>query len=194
MKKSILLVFFLVSMLNLNAQTRAEKRALKKQGKEIAYQKTKTLIKSRSFQFEALTAFPLGNDISKLNLIGTNGVFQGNTVNLIGNTNFIRLNKKELGVFMPYFGRVFRALSYGGTNTGIQTKGPIEDYDVEFYENKKRISVKFSSKNNSEQFQFYLLINYGGNTTLSVNGSNRQSISYHGKVTALEEGLLENKD
>lgn len=68
--------------------------ALKQQKLKNAYTKTKELVNSKQFQFEAQWANPLDNQAVSIasRLPGAQGVFQGNRVNLSGNSNYIKLD------------------------------------------------------------------------------------------------------
>lgn len=172
----------------ITAQSKSEKRALKKEVSIAAYNEMKELIESGKFQFEASWAFPLGNDITKINFSGGNNIFQGNRINLIGNTNYIKLNYEFANISLPYFGQVYRVTSYNNRDdNGFEFKNNIEDLKITYKDSKRRIDVKFITNKSQESLQIHLIINAKGNTYLTVNSSNRESIRYQGRVVALKE-------
>lgn len=197
MKKNFLFAVLLVfTFLVTQAQTKAEKRALKLEKKEVAFTAVKTLIESGEFQFEASSAFPLGNDIAKISaaFVGSNNVFQGNTVNLTGNTNFIKITDQTSDLFLPYFGRVYRNVGYNrtGSESGIQFKGDVEEYTVEYDEAKHKVNIKFTANKPQELLKFHLVVANENNVTLTVNSGNRQSIRYQGKINKLPKKVVAN--
>jgi len=196
MKKNFLFAALLLfTFLIMQAQTKAEKRALRLEKNETAFNEIKTLIESGTFQFEALSALPIGNDIAKISaaFVGGGNVFQGNRVDLTGNSNFIRINNQASELFLPYFGRVYRTPNYNKSASGLEFKGDIEDYIVEYNDSKHKIDIKFTVNKPQEQLQFHLVTTAKGDTSLNVNSSNRQSIRYLGKVKVLDKKEVASK-
>ncbi|WP_299116806.1 DUF4251 domain-containing protein [uncultured Winogradskyella sp.] len=189
MKKSILILVLSLFVSSISfSQTRAERKQAKKERIETQYNETKALIESGSFQFEAKWAIPLGNDISSigLSLPGGGAVFQGGRVDISNNSNKVSIDANNADVYLPYFGRVFFPKRISNER-GIQYKGEIEDYTIDYNEKKKVITIKFKADSPGDFLKFIYRINYGGNTTITVNSTNRQTISYNGKITALKE-------
>lgn len=186
MKKILTLCFILSFSINLTAQTRKERKAEKKEQLETQYQSIKELIESGSFNFEALRAIPLGNDVANigLSLPAGSAVFQGGTVNLTGNTNYVNINDGDADIFLPFFGRVFIP-KRNPSESGIKYKGEIIKYKTSFNSKKKRIILSFDAKKNNESLKFSFIITPGGHARLTVNSSTRQSISYMGKIKPL---------
>ena len=183
------ILFFMALALSLNvasSQTRAEKKALKKQEQEESYNITKQLIESGKYEFEATWATPLSGDISRLNLVGGNNVFIGNRVNLIGNSNFVRVNNKDANIFLPYFGRAFRVTNNRG-GSGLEFEGTLEKYNVKYNDAKHKIEIKFTTKNTKDQLRFHIEITSKGGAVINVNSNNRQSIRYEGDIKPLKE-------
>jgi len=189
-KKKLFAALLLFGFSILQAQTKAEKRALKLEKHKTAFNEIKALIESGIFQFEASSALSLGNDIAKISsaFVGSDNVFQGNRVDLTGNSNFIRINNQVSELFLPYFGEVHRNVNRSSNSgNGLEFKGDIEDYIVEYNDNKHKIDIKFTVNKSQEQLQFHLITTAKGDTSLNVNSSNRQSIRYLGKVKAFNE-------
>ncbi len=186
MKKILTLCFIVSITLNLTAQTRKERKAEKKAQLEAQYQSIITLIESGSFNFEATRAIPLGNDIANIgrSLQAGSAVFQGNTVNLVGNDNYVNINNGDADIFLPFFGRVFIP-KRNPSESGIKYKGEIIKNKTSFNSKKKRIILSFDAKKNNESLKFSFVISPGGHTRLTVNSSTRQSITYMGKIKPL---------
>ncbi|GGI57465.1 DUF4251 domain-containing protein [Winogradskyella haliclonae] len=185
MKKLFFILILIIFTFNISfSQTQAEVKQDKKEIIEAQFNEIKALIESGNFQFEALWANPLGNDIATIgqSLLGSQGVFQGNRVNLVGNDNFVKIENKNSDIYLPYFGRVFFPKRI--TNeSGIHYKGEIENYKVGYNEKKKVITVKFTANSQGDFLRFNYRITALGATRLTVTSTNRQTISYDGKIT-----------
>jgi len=169
MKKAFIISVLLMVTTIISAQTKAERKQLKEIKAQKEYLETKTLINSRIFAFEGEWVTPSG----------------GGSINLIGNTNYLKVSKDSVNAYLPYFGVVHSGIGYGGG--GLKFNAPMKNYKVEFNDKKKRIRIKFESKNSSERFDVVLSVFYGGNASLSITGSHRSNISYQGKVSSVKE-------
>ncbi|RZN83508.1 MAG: DUF4251 domain-containing protein [Winogradskyella sp.] len=194
MKKFILLLVFGIFISSSSfSQTRAERKQAKKERIENQYSETKALIESGNFKFEAKWAIPLGNDISNLGLSipGGSAIFQGGRVDISNNSNMVSIDGNNADVYLPYFGRVFFPKRVSNER-GIQYKGEIEDYTVDYNEKKKIIILKFKANSPGDFLKFIYRINYGGSTTLTVNSTNRQTISYNGRLVQNSTEITKN--
>lgn len=168
------------------SQSRSERKQEKKERTEREYQSVKKLIESKQFQFVANWATPLDNTVSLIGqrLPGGNMVFQGNRINMIGNTNFLNLNMNNANIYLPYFGRVLFPRNYGaGSGGAIEFKGEIEDIDIKYNDKKHRVTITFNANKQDDDLQFNLQVNTGGSAFLTVQSINRQSINYYGKLS-----------
>lgn len=190
MKKYIVLCFIVTLTITVGfSQSRSERKKAKKEKLEADYKQTKALIESGSFQFVATWANPLGNDISTISSKlpnGGAGVFQGNRVNLSSNPNFIKIDGKTADIIMPYFGRVFRASPGSASTGGIEFKGDVDDYRVDYNDKKYRIDIRFESKSKIDTIDYQFTVNSGGDAILTLSSINRQITNYDGSITALE--------
>ncbi len=171
MKKLILVLCVLsLSLTSLEGQTRAEKKAIKLERVQKAYEKTKALVASGNFQFE-------GNWAT---------TFRGNRISLIGNPNHLKIQNNRADANLPFFGEVRRGGAYGQSG-GIIFDENMKDYEVSYNDTKRSISIAFEAKKVSENFVIILKVNAGGGTTLIVNTSNRSRMSYLGLLKAIED-------
>lgn len=162
-KLSILLVLLCFLSNPILAQEKSKKelkaeRDLQKQ-KEI-----EALIDSKNFVFEAQKANPQG----------------GRFVILDYNTYFVKFNLEKTTCDLPFFGRAFN-VPYGGDG-GMKFEGIPENIKVE--KKKKSYSVRASVKGKDDNYDMVFSIFFNGSTTLSINSTNRASISYDGIVSA----------
>ncbi len=186
---SFLLSIFLLLTLNVNSQTRAEKKAQKKERKLAEYKNTLALVESGNFEFEASWAYPLGNDVSQIGLSLNNGnsVFQGNRVNLVNSSNFLKIKEEQADVSLPFFGRTFNTTAFGSSEEGIKFSGNVEDYVIKKNEKKHKIEISFNGNESNDKLKFLLTVTSNGNTTVIVTSTNRQTIQYTGKIKAYED-------
>lgn len=169
MKKILLLLLIISTATFLNAQeakkkSKKEKRAEK--NAQLVVETTK-LVESKNFVFKARTANPMG----------------GRSVNLTTDYGVKVLNDSVYS-YMPYYGRAYNA-AYGSMDSPMTFDLPILDYSME--ETKKGYRVKFGVKNASDRVDFSFQIMETGSTTLSVNSTNRQAITYNGNIEKIEE-------
>ena len=132
------------------------------------FEQLRELVNSRAFEIENDWAVPLRLP----------------SVNLIGNPNFMRFKGDSVEVFLPYFGVRQSGGGYG-TAGGIEYEGPLNELSIEEDMDKNNILMKFEGRQGSEHLQFIITLFSKGNTSTSVNSSERDPISYWGNVNAL---------
>ncbi|WP_373056231.1 DUF4251 domain-containing protein [Zunongwangia sp. H14] len=129
------------------------------------------LVQSGAFEIQNQWAIPLGAGM----------------INLIGNPNYIRFKKDSdsVEIFLPYFGVRHSGGGYGDSG-GIKFEGIPKNLSVENL-NRDGLQVQFEGNNGNENLQFIVKVFENGNATTSVNSSQRNSISYRGTISPLEE-------
>ena len=92
----------------------------------------------------------------------------------------LRIKNDSAFAYLPYYGRAYSA-SYGGDG-GIQFAEPMSGYIVE--ENKKsdRWNIHFSVKSKVDSYVVYIHLFNNGTATVSVNSTNRQTITFNGEL------------
>jgi len=146
------------------------KKEAKEQKKEEQYQQIIKLVQSQSFEFTGRKANPQ----------------KGPTVDLSTRQNFVRIKGKNAIGDMPYFGRAFSA-GYSNSDGGIKFDGPMENYDVQKNDKKRRISIKFKMKGSDDTYSCNFTISSKESASLSVTSNKRQVINYTGLIKALAE-------
>ena len=165
MRTLLILSFSLfICLPSLNAQTKAEKKALKEEADLKGYENIQSLIDSNSYEFEAEWATTQG----------------GKRINLIGNSGFLKVKDLKANASLPYFG-VAQSISYGGDG-GIKFESDLKDYNVERVDKKKKLIIKGKTLNSRENFEIVLTVFQNGNASLFVSSLSRNGISYDGKV------------
>jgi hypothetical protein len=169
MKHLLILSLFLFSSVLMQAQdtkmSRKERKAAKK-AEQI--EKTKALIEAETWQFSADQMLPS----------------QGRSRTLT-TAYSVNLKDKAVDSYLPYFGRAYRA-EYGSTDSPMIFKSDISDYSIEDWKKGGWI-IKFRAKNKNDIIDFTFTVSTTGSTTLSVNSTNRQAISYYGELREIPE-------
>ena len=169
MKRIALLLILMVSASIVFAQdapmTRKEKKAAQKAGQ---IEKTKALVASNAWQFDARQMMPSS----------------GKSRSLTTSYNIV-VNDKQLSCYLPYFGRAYRA-EYGSAESPLIFKSEIFDYKVE-NEKKGAWLIRFKTSNKNDKLDFTLHISENGSTSLNINSTDRQPISFHGDLVEIEE-------
>ncbi|MDU8887086.1 DUF4251 domain-containing protein [Yeosuana sp. MJ-SS3] len=149
----------------INAQSKAEKKDEKEANELKEYRHIQTIIDSKAFEF-------VGNWATTQ---------KGRRINLIGNPNYLRVDGTKAEADLPYFG-VAQVASYGG-DAGINFNCDLSKYEVKKVDKKKRIVIKANASEGSEKFSLTLTVYPSGNTSLYIISSNRNSITYDGKLS-----------
>ncbi len=170
MKKIFISTVLLVFVTIVSGQTKSDKKKIKKEKAEKEYVAIKKMIDSKAFVFEGDWANPT----------------RGTMINLIGNANYLKISKDSVDVYLPYFGVLHSAVNYG-SGGGLKFNTLFKNYSVKYNDKKKRVRIKFESKNKSELFNMMLDVYGGGSASLSVSGSHRNSISYNGVVSEVKK-------
>ncbi len=169
MKNLILICALVFAVLATSAQeekkTRKEKRA---EREAMLIEQTKELAEAGEWQFDASRMLPA----------------RGKSRTLTTPYNVVVQND-EVDSYLPFFGVAYSA-DYGSSESPMIFKAPIENYTKE--DGKKGgYVIKFQARNKSDLVQFTFSVSVTGSTTLSVNSTNRQHISYHGELVPVKK-------
>ena len=169
MKRLIFTTFLLFSFLTyMSAQvpqkTRKERRA-EKQEKRV--EEVKNLLKSKKFVFDATHAMPMGGGSVYLNY--------SYDVEVKGDT---------VSSYLPFYGVAYH-VDYGGRDAGFHFTEPAENYKMENEENGYMLEFDIDKGMDNLSFTFH--ISDQGYATLNVISTNRQAISYYGRIDSIEE-------
>lgn len=141
---------------------------------------TTKLVANQHLVFNATAAIPMANP--DLNRIldrmpgGTAGLIQLN-----GSQYQLIINKDSVEAFLPYYGRAYTA-TMGNDDAGIKFKSKKFDYKTT-PKKKGGWVIDIKPKDTKDVRSMTLSISPSGYATLSVNSTNRQSISYNGVIS-----------
>lgn len=159
-------------MLVLGVQNSSAQKKNKKERQMEQFAETQKLIDQKEFIFVPDRAFPQG----------------GRSIDLTTNYGFIKIMGEETEADMPFFGRGYSGIGYGGSDSGIKyEKTSIENEKVEINEKKKKVIYSFEAKSKNDTFRITMDISYSGSTSVSVISNNRSSISYNGTTSIIEK-------
>lgn len=86
---------------------------------------------------------------------------------------------------MTYFGRVFVSSRQPNSNS-YEFNGLVTDYEVDYDDEDRKIKIQLNADRPQDNFQVQFNIFATGNTTVTINSNNRQSIQYDGKIKPLQ--------
>lgn len=107
-------------------------------------------------------------------------------INLIGNTNFLKIKGDSVSCYLPFFGERQMQTGYGGVDdSAIQFDGLMTDYKLEDGKySSKIISFKADSKN--EKFNVIIKMFPNLKSEIILNGNTRFAIRYAGDAAPVE--------
>ena len=157
-----LLLIMAISILTLSAQTKKEKKELKKQAVE-------KLITSGKYRIDVIRALPA----------------RGRSV-MLTSPYSVEIRNDSIISHLPYYGRAY-SIPYGG-GEGLNFKAPLTDYKLD-WDKKGTAKIKFTARSTEDKFDFDIDIFSNGSSTIFVNMQNRQSINFQGEVDMTEKEM-----
>ncbi|TDE41915.1 DUF4251 domain-containing protein [Flavobacterium rhamnosiphilum] len=166
-KTSISVIFLSLLMTTGYAQEKSKKE-LKEERKIEKQKQTAALVDSKEFVFIGKTAFPQG--------------FR--TMDLTTNSNYIKFQPDFIKSEMPFFGRAYSGVGYGGGG-GLNFEGKPQEFTIE--KGKKAYQIKAVVRGDKDTYRLLLSVFFEGSATLSISSNNRSTISYNGEITPIEK-------
>lgn len=165
MKRNIIVLLGLAFVLSACSSTASTSGS---GNKAADFEGTAALIESGNYQFTVRSASPSG----------------GRTVQ-ITSLYVMKAADGSYEALLPYFGRVYS----GGYGQGgsVEFQGEPENLQVERNDKKLRMEVTFSINTQGEKFDVKLIVGSSGSGNLMVSSSRRQTISYNGQATGLQD-------
>jgi len=165
-KISIVVIILTLLMSSGFAQEKSKKQL--KEEKKIQQQKQiDSLVNAKTFDFVGRTAMPTGYK----------------TMNLTTTTNYVKFQPELIDSYMPFYGRAYSGVGYGG-DSGLKFTGKPEEFTVT--KGKKNFQVNATVKGENDTFRLSLSVSFEGSASLSITSNNRSAISYSGEIKAPE--------
>ncbi len=161
-------VIILTMMITTVFSQEKTKKELKEDNKLEKQKQIEAMVNAKEFVFVARTALPSGM----------------RSVNLTTNANYVKFQPELIDSYMPYFGRAYSGIGYGG-DTGLKFKDKPEVFDI--VKKKKAFQIEATVKTTNDVFRLSLSVGFEGSTSLSITSNNRSTISYQGEISAPEK-------
>ncbi|AXP82554.1 hypothetical protein CJ739_3492 [Mariniflexile rhizosphaerae] len=146
-----------------------------------------TMVTNKQFRIVSDWAYP--QVTNAMQQVLSSGLLQpgsaGGGINLIGNTNFLRVSGDSITSYLPYYGERQMQVAYGGGDSAIEFKGLVENYKAVQNEDHS-YTISFEAKSNSESFNVYIQLSPNLNSYMTVNGTSRHTIRYSGEVKPIK--------
>jgi len=166
-KISFLVVLFAIILFHGFAQE-TTKKPTKEELKAEKQKQIEAMVNAKEFVFVGRTALPTGYK----------------SVNLTTNTNYMKFSPDTIDSYMPYYGKAYGNVAYGG-DTGLKFKGKADEYTIT--KGKKNYQVNAVVKTDRDSFRISLSVSFEGTASLMINSNNRSPISYNGDISAPEK-------
>lgn len=169
MKRFILFTFLIALIFpDLFAQEPAISRKDRRtERQEKRMEEVKNMILDKSFVFVPTHAMPLGGGSIQLSY-----------------TFEAEVKGDSIFSYLPFYGVAYH-VEYGGRNSAFDFSLPIENYEME--EEDKGYQITLEVKNKMDYITYSLFISEMGYATLNVTSTNRQAISYYGRIEKPEK-------
>lgn len=166
-KVSGLLILFVIGSLSVIAQ-QTDKKAAKQERKLEREKQVQAMLDAREFVFVGQRAIPTGYK----------------SVDLTTNSNFVKFHPDLIESSMPYYGRAYSGVGYGG-DAGLKFEGKPDEFTIE--KGKKSYDVKAKVKDANDSYTITLSVFPDGSSTMNISSNNRSNISYNGEINAPEK-------
>jgi len=163
----IIAILFSAAVLSAQETVKKSKKELKAEKKAQQIAEIKADVESKNFVFDARTANPM----------------KGASRTLTSEYD-VTVKNDSVFCYLPYFGVAYTA-DYGSTQGPLTFDQPVKNYTMETDKKGYVVEVKTSNKSDAIEFTFH--ISETGSTSLTVNSTNRQSITFFGDIQKNEE-------
>ncbi len=154
-----------------------EKRKEREQKLVEGYENMKKIVFSGNYIFEATHMYPGGGHPAK---------------NLSGGAYYLEVDVYDVTSVLPFYGTQYISGIPG--ESGIRIDGQMENLMIEESDSRKRVLVKFSVKDDSDDYLISLSISPNGDANLTISSAKRSSISYNGNITQPDISEEEEKE
>ncbi len=145
------------------------------------------LVVSKAFQIESNWANPLVT--TSITSIANSGLLPPgsnvNTINLIGNSNYLRMYGDSISMNLPFFGERRLSGGYNSTEVSIAYHGKPDVIEIKKNDKKQVYEIQFSAKTDSDFHDIFITLSPNLVSNITINSNYRTTISYRGKVSKL---------
>jgi hypothetical protein len=157
--------------------------------KNLQFEALKTLVATKSFVFNAETAYPMQTYavMQVTNALLRNTGNAPGRISLTGNGDYITIKGDTVQAELAYFGEVRIVSSMNSRDSGINFDGVPSTFDITENEKKQTLRLEFDIRAKTEPFSVIMQLYPNKRATVFINSINRTSIRYDGKLIELEE-------
>jgi hypothetical protein len=141
------------------AKSRRDRRTERQEQRK---NEVKNMILDKSFVFIPTHAMPLGGGSIQLSY-----------------TFEAEIKGDSIFSYLPFYGVAYH-VEYGGRNSAFNFSLPIENYEMD--EDEKGYRINLEVKNKMDYITYSFQVSELGYSTLNVTSTNRQAISYYGRM------------
>ena len=105
---------------------------------------------------------------------------RGNQISLTPEYN-LRIKNDSVFAYLPYYGVAYTA-PYGTSDGGIKFSEPAKEYNIVPNKKNNGWDIQFKINTNEYQYDFFASIFNNGSTSITVNSSQRDAISFSGEI------------
>lgn len=168
MKKLLFILALLIPLFSVKAQeTKKSRKEIREEREMQKKQEVKEMIDNQSFVFNANQAIPMS----------------GGTVNLNYYFN-AKIQGDSIQSYLPFYGVAY-SVEYGSRKSPLSFEKSIDEYSME--KDEKGYQIQFEVKNGNDYLNYNFHISELGFASLNVTSTNRQSISFTGRIEPVEE-------
>ncbi len=146
------------------------------------------LVNSKMFKIESDWAYPQLSSATQQVL--NSGIMppgsSSGSINLIGNSNFLKISGDSITSYLPYFGERQMNVGYGGSDSAIEFIGVVEDYKTNKGKGESTL-ITFGANTKTENFNVTITLWPNLNSEILLNSTSRALIRYTGKVEAVKK-------
>ncbi|MCM5663150.1 DUF4251 domain-containing protein [Galbibacter mesophilus] len=149
--------------------------------------KLDSVINKKEFRIDCQWAMPTISS-SMMRVANSGLIPPGNNVqriDIIDDGAFIQIKGDSAKADLPFFGERQMGGGYNTEGEGIKFNNKITDLEIEYLDKKKHHRITFSTNNSTETFDVTLMVFLNGKTSVSVNSSERDFITYDGMLKEL---------
>ncbi|QLE02304.1 DUF4251 domain-containing protein [Galbibacter sp. BG1] len=142
------------------------------------------IINDKNFRIECQWAMPTVST-SMMQIAGSGLLAPGNNVqriDLSGDGAFLEIKGDSAKADLPFYGERQMGGGYNPDGEGIKFDQEVSDMEIEYQENKKHYRITFSANDGTKSFNVTLMVFQNKKTSVSVNSSERDFITYDGTL------------
>jgi hypothetical protein len=163
----LLVLFTTGTITNAQAQEKKSRKEIRAERQAEKKKEIKNILNEKNFVFRPTHAMPMG----------------GGTIYL--NYSFdVKIKGDTIDSYLPFYGRAYH-VDYGGRNSAFDFTEPAEEYKME--KDEDGYVVDFEVKKGMDHISFSFKISELGYATLNVISTNRQAISFYGRIEPPED-------